>query len=91
MTRWREIGGSRRRRTRSVEKVAAGKDLSSGECERAGFIADFLNSRYEREGCWIETRRQKHDRFLDVKLQREKHNLEEARGKADSLQQMRNT
>jgi hypothetical protein len=74
-----------------LEKVAARKELSNGECEWAGFIADYLNSRYETEGCWIETRRQKHDRFLDVKHQREKHNLEEARGKVDSLQQMRNT
>jgi hypothetical protein len=54
-----------------LEKVAAGRDLSSGECEWAGFIADYLNSRYETAGCWIETRRQKHDRFLDVKHQRE--------------------
>ena len=74
-----------------LEKVAAGKEPSRGECEWAGFIADYLNSRYETVGCWIETRRQKHDRFLDVKHQREKHNLEEAKGKADSLQQMRNT
>jgi hypothetical protein len=74
-----------------LEKVAAGKDLSSGECEWAGFIADYLNSRYETEGRWIETHRQKHDRFLGVKHQRENHNLEEARGKADPLQQMRNT
>jgi hypothetical protein len=74
-----------------LEKVAAGKDLSSGECECAGSIANYLNSRNEVEGRWIETPRQKHDRFLDVKHQREKHNLEEVRGKADSLQQMRNT
>jgi hypothetical protein len=68
-----------------LEKVAAGKGLSGGEREWAGFIANYLNSRFETEGCWIETRRQKHDRFLDAKHQREKHNLEEARGKADSL------
>ena len=55
-----------------LEKVAAGRDLSSGDCEWAGFIADYLNSRYETEGCWIETPRQKHDRFLDAKHQREK-------------------
>jgi hypothetical protein len=66
-----------------LEKVAAGKGLSSGECEWARSIADYLNSRNEVEGRWIETPRQKHDRFLDVKHQREKHNLEEARGKAE--------
>jgi hypothetical protein len=55
-----------------LEKVAAGRDLSSGDCEWAGFIADYLNSRNEVEGCWIETPRQKHDRFLDDKHQREK-------------------
>jgi hypothetical protein len=74
-----------------LEKVAAGKEPTRGECKWAGSIADYLNSRNEVEGCWIETPRQKHDRFLDVKRQRETHNLEEARGKADSLQQMRNT
>jgi hypothetical protein len=63
-----------------LERVAAGKDLSSGECEWAGSIADYLNSRNEVEGRWIETPRQKHDRFLDAKHQREKHNMEEARG-----------
>jgi hypothetical protein len=66
-----------------LEKVAVGKEPSRGECEWAGFIANYLNSRYETEGCWIETHRQKHDRFLDVKHQREKHSLEEATGKAD--------
>jgi hypothetical protein len=65
-----------------LEKVAAGKDLSSGECEWARSIAHYLNSRYEVEGRWIETPRQKHDRFLDAKHQREKLNLEEAGGKA---------
>jgi hypothetical protein len=70
-----------------LQKVAAGEELNSGECEWAGFIADYLNSQHEAEGCWIETHRQKHDRFLEVKHQREKQNLEEARGKADSLQQ----
>jgi hypothetical protein len=66
-----------------LEKVAARKELSSGECIWAGFIADYLNSRYETEGCWIETHRQKHDRFLDAKHLREKHNLEETRGQAE--------
>ena len=71
-----------------LQKVAAGEELNSGECEWAGFIADYLNSRNQVEGRWIETPRQKHDRFLDAKHQREKHNLEEARGKAASLKQM---
>jgi hypothetical protein len=74
-----------------LERVAAGKELSEGDSEWSAFIADYLNSRNKVEGHWIETPRQKHDRFLDVKHQREKHNLEEVRGKADSLQQMRNT
>lgn len=55
-----------------LEKVAAGRNLSSADCEWAGFIADYLNSRNEVEGRWIETPRQKHDRFLDAKHQREK-------------------
>jgi hypothetical protein len=64
-----------------LEKVAAGKEPSRGECEWAGFIADYLNSRNQVEGCWIETPRQKHDRFLDVKHQRKKVS-EEATDKA---------
>jgi hypothetical protein len=55
-----------------LEKVAAGKEPTTGECEWAGSVADYLNSRNQVEGCWIETRRQKHDRFLDIKHQREK-------------------
>jgi hypothetical protein len=31
------------------EKVAVGKEPSIGECEWAGFIADYLNSRNEVE------------------------------------------
>jgi hypothetical protein len=63
-----------------LEKVAVGEELSTGEREFAGIVANYLNSRYEMDGCWIETPRQKHDRFLDLKHQREKLNLEEATG-----------
>ena len=54
-----------------LERVAAGKELSEGDSEWAAFIADYFNSRNEVEGRWIETPRQKHDRFLDAKHQRE--------------------
>jgi hypothetical protein len=57
-----------------LKKVAAGKELSEGDSEWAAFIADYLNSRNEVDGCWIETPRQKHDRFLAGKRWREKHN-----------------
>ena len=66
-----------------LERVAAGKELSEGDSEWAAFIADYLNSRYKLEGCWIETPRQKHDRLLDVKHQREKLSLEEVTGQAE--------
>lgn len=63
-----------------LEKVAIGKELITGGMQFAAMIADYVNSRYEVDGCWIETPRQKHDRFLDLKHQREKLNLEEATG-----------
>ena len=63
-----------------LERVSAGKEVSEGDSEWAAFIAGYFNSRYEVDACWIETPRQKDDRFLDVKLRREKLNLEEATG-----------
>jgi hypothetical protein len=63
-----------------LERIAAGKELSEGDSEWSAFIGDYLNFRNEVDGCWVETPRQKHDRFLEVKLRREKLNLEEAMG-----------
>jgi hypothetical protein len=60
-----------------LEKVAAGKELSEGDSEWAAFIADYLNSRNEVDGCWIEIPRQKHDRFLADNRWREKHKSKE--------------
>jgi hypothetical protein len=60
-----------------LERVAAGKELSEGDSEWAAFIADYLNSRNEVEGRWIETPRQKHERFLADKRRSGKHSLKE--------------
>jgi hypothetical protein len=63
-----------------LERVAAGEELSERDSEWAASIADYLNSRNEVDGCWIETPRQKHDRFLELKHQRKKLSLEEVTG-----------
>jgi hypothetical protein len=60
-----------------LERVAAGEELSEGESEWAGFIARYFKSRYQVEGCWIETPRQRHERFLADKRRREKHSSKE--------------
>ena len=60
-----------------LEKLAAGKELDKGHRHWAGYIAQFLNSRYKAEGCWIETPKQKHDRFVADKQRREKSSLKE--------------
>ena len=36
-----------------LKKVAVGEELGTGEREFAGIVADYLNSRYEVDGCWI--------------------------------------
>ena len=49
-----------------LERVAAGKELSEGDSEWAAFIADYLNSRYEVAGRWIETPRQASSRCCEA-------------------------